>query len=384
MGCRSMRLSLAHTLLLSVVTTVLVVVEAPASQASGGLTLDRPRYAADSVVLRGKAPEGAQVRIIRRTADGWVPVASDRADSRGRYHVRVDRPQQWDWVVRASAGQHRSGPRRLDPAIAPVAPAPVDACGAQPEKADGTTWKCTFVDGFDGIDVDPTKWWVQETAISGVTNGPDGCIRKEPWTIGVGGGHLRLTAARTTPTFTCKSPFGPFVTDKATAALTTKGRFNQAFGRFAFRAKMPTTREPGAHSAIWLYPDQHTYGRWPKSGEIDVAEWYSARPEHAYPSVHYADGNTDVHSGWDGVFADASQFHNYVLEWTPTEMKFFYDGVLVFEHAWRPLAPLTGSQPFDKPFNIVLNQTWGHLWNAPTAATPKRVTMTVDWVRVWK
>ncbi len=166
--------------------------------------------------------------------------------------------------------------------------------------------------------------------------------------------------------------------------MTTKGRFNQAFGRFAFRAKMPETRVPGAHSALWLYPDQHTYGRWPMSGEIDVAEWYSARPKHAYPSVHYVDGKDDVHSGWDGEFTDVSRWHNYVLEWTPREMKFFYDGILVFEHAWKPLAPLTNPQPFDQPFNVVLNQTWGHLWNSPVAETPPRVTMAVDWVRVWK
>jgi hypothetical protein len=45
---------------------------------------------------------------------------------------------------------------------------------------------------------------------------------------------------------------------------------------------------------------------------------------------------------------------------------------------------LVGSQPFDQPFNVVLTQAWGGLWNAPTALTPNRVTMTVDRVRVWK
>jgi hypothetical protein len=43
-----------------------------------------------------------------------------------------------------------------------------------------------------------------------------------------------------------------------------------------------------------------------------------------------------------------------------------------------------GTQPFDQPFNVVVTQAWGGLWNAPTSATPDRVTTTVDWVRVWK
>ncbi len=65
-------------------------------------------------------------------------------------------------------------------------------------------------------------------------------------------------------------------------------------------------------------------------------------------------------------------------------MRFYYDGELTYEHRGAALAPLVGSQPFDQPFNVVLTQAWGGLWNAITAETPKRVTMVVDRVRVWK
>ena len=51
---------------------------------------------------------------------------------------------------------------------------------------------------------------------------------------------------------------------------------------------MPGTNVQGAHSALWLYPNSNLYGAWPNSGEIDVGEWYSAIPDHVYPSVHYA------------------------------------------------------------------------------------------------
>jgi len=404
-----MRFRAAFVMLVCAVMMSLVVIDAPASHAGRRVTLDRPRTTPDTVVLRGSAPVGTKVRIVRRSEDGWVRVKADRASRSGRYRVQVARPEGRAWVVRAISSGARSGTRRIAPASAPVVPPPVvpppvvpppvvpppvvpppvdpppvDACGEQPAKVDGTWWDCTFVDEFDGAALDSTKWLAQETSFSGITNGPEGCFRNEPWTIAVDQGALRLSAQRTAAPFTCDSPLGSFSTDKVTAAISTKGRFNQAYGRFAFRAKMPSTRVPGAHSALWLYPDKHTYGRWPLSGEIDVAEWYSALPEQVFPSLHYADGDNDTATSWNGVIADVSEFHTYVVEWTPTEMRFFYDDQLVFEHVWTPLAPLTGSQPFDKPFNVVLNQTWGQLWNAPTAETPDRVTMTVDWVRVWK
>lgn len=265
-----------------------------------------------------------------------------------------------------------------------VVPTPPDACGERMKKDDGTLWECSFIDEFNGSTVDSTKWRAQDTSLSGMSNGPDGCFVPDPSLMTVQNGTVELSAELAAEPFTCRSPFGDFTTRKKASTLTTWGKFSQAYGRFAFRAKMPETRLPGSHSTLWLYPQGHPYGAWPRSGEVDVAEWFSARPQQVYPSVHYLDGNKNVHTGKDGVISDVSTYHTYVVEWTPTTMQFFFDGSLVFEHSWTPLAPLSGSQPFDKPFTVVLTQAWGQLWNAPVAGTPDRHTMTVDWVRVWK
>ena len=368
------------------VATVAVVVVAPPSDAGRRVTLDRPRVKTDTVVLHGKAPARARVRIVRRTDDGWVRVATDRAGRLGHYRVRVARPARAEWRIRAVSRGVRSTRRTVTPArtatSSPTAPTP-DACGVRPQKADGSWWECTFVDEFAGDAVDPTKWVAQETSISGMTNGT-ACYVDSPSTLSVTGGALRLSAVKLAESFKCESPFGSFATNRAAAAVTTKGRFSQAYGRFEVRARMAETRAPGAHSAFWLFPDARKYGAWPLSGEIDVAEWYSALPRRVFPSVHYVDGDRNVHTGQDGVVADASAYHTYAVEWTPKRMRFYYDGLLTFEHSWTALAPLLGSQPFDQPFNVVLTQAWGGLWNAPTAETPDTVTMVVDWVRVWK
>ena len=260
---------------------------------------------------------------------------------------------------------------------------PRDACGVLRPKADGGFWDCTFVDHFEGTELDPTRWLASETRLSGVTNGSEGCYVKSDKTVKVSGGKLYLTARRRAP-FTCQSPLGDFTTTRSAAGVTTRGRFSQAYGRFAFRARMPKTQVPGAHSTMWLYPKTHTYGLWPLSGEVDVAEWYSALPGQVFPSLHYADGGNNIATGQDGLIADMSRYHTYVVEWTPTTMRFYYDGVFTFEHSWTALGPLVGSQPFDQAFNVVMTQAWGGKWNAPTVDTPKAVTMAVAWVKVWK
>lgn len=268
-------------------------------------------------------------------------------------------------------------------ASAPLVDGP-DDCGRRLRKADGGWWECSFVDSFDGTELDATKWTAGETAVSGVTNGGASCYLRKPWTIAVDSGVLRLSAKRTLDEFLCRNPLGDFRTRLAAATVSTRGKFSQAYGRFAFRARIPEVAVPGAHAAMWLYPVRNTYGAWPQSGEIDVAEWFSALPDQVYPSLHYVDGDRNVHTGDKTAFVGTDQFHTYAVEWTPTTMRFYYDDVLTYEHSWSPLAPLAGSQPFDQPFNIVLTQAWGGLWNAATADTPGRFTMLVDWVKAWR
>jgi len=396
-----MRFRVCFALLACLICGFVAVLDPPSSAAASRVTLDRPRTTSTTVVLRGSAPRGATVRVVRRTTDGWVRIARDRVNRRGRYRAEIDRPAQ-SWVVRAVSRGVWSGKRTV-PAAPPVEPPPVepppvepppvepppvepppDACGARLHKAGGSLWECTFVDNFGGTALDRDKWLAADTAFSGITNGEKGCFVDEPWSIAVSDGTLRLSAVHTVAPFTCDSPFGGFATDRAAAAVTTKGRFAQTLGRFEFRAKMPDTRVRGVHSTLWLYPDKHLYGLWPLSGEVDVAEWFSAHPDQVYPSLHYVGLLSDVHTGHDGIIPDVSRFHTYAVEWTEREMRFYYDDVLVFTHTFSALSPLIGSQPFDKPFNTVLTQAWGGVWNSPVDATVDRATMTVDWVRVWK
>lgn len=397
-------------MLACVAAVTLAVAVMPASQAGSAVTLNQPRVKGDDVVLTGHAAPRAKVTLTRRTASGWKRVTTTRATRTGWYRTKVGQPKK-DWQMSAVAGGNRSevqtvpadtptptptptdptptptptDPTPTDPTTTPTTP-PVqtDACGARPVKDDGSLWSCTFHDDFDGTTLDTNTWLVQETAYSGMTTGAHACYLNQPDTIAVADGALQLSAHRNLAPFTCKSPYGDFTTTETAATVATRNSFTQTYGRFEFRAKFPDIAgTPGAHSALWMYPRRMTYGAWPASGEIDVAEWFSALPDNAYPSVHYQGEQPPQSTGLECAVADAgTRFHTYGVEWTPTVMKFFYDGTLCWEHAWTA-SGMTGSQPFDQPFYLVLTQAFGALWNAPTAQTPNDITMDVDWARAW-
>src|SRR3569833_2346869 len=73
-----------------------------------------------------------------------------------------------------------------------VSAAATDACGAQPLKADGTPWSCTFDDEFSGTALDRTRWVPQAVFGTGGVTGR-ACYLDSPSTIAVANGSLNLT-----------------------------------------------------------------------------------------------------------------------------------------------------------------------------------------------
>lgn len=251
-------------------------------------------------------------------------------------------------------------------------------------KSDGSAWKCTFADEFSGTSLDSKRWTPQQTSISGTHVGPE-CLVNSRDNVSVANGVLSLTARKVATPFTCNSPYGNYTTQYTSGGVTTYGKFSQAFGRFEFRAKFPAATVPGLQSALWLYPEKAVYGKWPASGEIDVAEVYSLYPDRQIPYVHYlqADPADTSVTNWYCKL-DVSQFHTYVAEWTLTKIKITNDGTTCLEHTINPAAPLVAPAPFDQPFNVILTQVLGVNTNAfDPATTPLPATTQVDWVRVW-
>jgi beta-glucanase (GH16 family) len=178
--------------------------------------------------------------------------------------------------------------------------------------------------------------------------------------------------------------------------VSTHGRFDQTYGRFAIRARFPAVRVPGLQTSLWLYPDDprsgtRVPGRTP--GEIDIAEEYSLLSTVAVPTFHYVFDRTttdpathiNVSTAGNCAIGNLAAFHVYLLDWTPTTLRVSFDGRTCLVDHYRAEAPFTGSEPFDKPFDIELTQALGITTNAFTpGVTPLPATTSIDWVRVWK
>lgn len=177
------------------------------------------------------------------------------------------------------------------------------------------------------------------------------------------------------------------------ARLNTKVSASIKYGKIEIRAKMP--RGDWLWPALWLLPVNDTYGGWPASGEIDIAE---SRGN----GVHYAEGGYDQISStlhWgpsstiDGYLQTFksytrrigmfdSTYHTFGLEWSDKYIKTYvdrrlqqvfyhkfnkpfwqigkfqttYDNGTYIQNPWPANNPIA---PFDQEFFLILNVAVG-------------------------
>lgn len=263
-------------------------------------------------------------------------------------------------------------------------PAGGDACGPAISKADGSRWECSFVDEFEGTTLDPDKWTTQDTAVTGFKSELT-CYRGAD-NVTVRAGTLLLAAENEGALLNCDNAYGAFRTPYSGGAVTTRGHFSQAYGRFEVRAQWPSTRLPGLHGAIWMFPLEPTYGPWPASGEIDIAEWWSNAPSAVLPSLHFNGRVPARDTGWGCQVADASEWHVYAAEWEPSEVRFSIDGETCFTTTWTPTPPQVAPQPFDQPFSLILLMGVGPATgpNRVSATTELPATLVIDYAKAWR
>lgn len=275
--------------------------------------------------------------------------------------------------------------------------APGKPCGPELVRPNGKPWRCTFADNFDGTTLDKRNWLVLASYWTGL-GGPDDCYFDDGANIRVGHGQLRLITRRLPKPRACAQASGGRASYSG-AMINTLHRFSQEQGRFEFRARFPQTKvegrvSPGVQGSLWMWPvDDRKYGRWPSSGEIDIAEFYSAFPDRIIPFLHY-DLETDqkllgrlpvqpVETNNECRFAAPDgDFHTYTLVWSKRMMHIYYDGATCLKTPW--LAQQGGRAPFDQPFILAIGFGTGKYDNSVTDQTPMPVHLDVDYVRVWE
>jgi beta-glucanase (GH16 family) len=242
----------------------------------------------------------------------------------------------------------------------------------------GGSWVCTFGDDFNGTALKTENWQAMNTAATGFSQAGE-CYVNDPSHIAVGGGMLAITATKLPSPQAC----GPITSQYQTGMVFTKDRFAQTYGRFQARVKFPSGT--GVQSAFWMWPEDMFYGK--HSGEIDIAEAYGDYPDLVSPHIHVIDDlGVKQSPGINCKVAGASGgFHKYTLVWLPELLKFRYDGRTCMALVGPNLGlPLSASDPFNKPFFMLLQLALGYGPNAPTPSSAFPAKLLVDYVRAWR
>jgi beta-glucanase (GH16 family) len=225
----------------------------------------------------------------------------------------------------------------------------------------------TFHDEFDGTKVDSSKWNIISRNIYyvGVLNAHN------PDMVSVENGYLKIDL-KPTPYLSMNYSGGE---------IDTRDKFNQQYGYFEARIKMPGGG--GVHPAWWLWPQSD---RWPP--EIDIVEIKGNEPTRAYMTVHWSeDGIVRAHPeqvDFNGDhFAETAyegpdftqDFHVFGVEWSPDALIWYIDGVE--RHRTTEHVP---TEPFMLIIDLALDKYGGPL----DASSLLPASMLVDYVRVYR
>lgn len=222
--------------------------------------------------------------------------------------------------------------------------------------ADGT-WELAFQDDFDGTRLDPEVWQSQA--------GPSGHILSSRWpeNVEVKDGLLRLLTKQ----------------EERAGQQWTSGNVwtKPQFGPGYYEARYRYGAAAGLNNAFWLWK----VVPWKTGGltEIDINEGHY--PNEINTNIHYHRDHRGAHHfgnakafTYDGLDL-AKEFHTYGLQWTPSELIFYFDD--------QPIRTL--------PHNIFVGEGMQVMFSSAVAKFAGAVTdaldgtaMEVDWVKVYR
>jgi beta-glucanase (GH16 family) len=264
-------------------------------------------------------------------------------------------------------------------ATALIAPA---ALAAPPALTDQTqVWQQTFGDEFNGVALDPTKW---TTCYWWISNG--GCTNSSnaeqqwytPSNVIESDGTLKLRAQKETTLApdgkTYDYTSGMISSGRDTSLLSTPPRFEFKYGYMEMRAKLPAGT--GLWPAFWTLPSSQG---WPP--EIDAMEGRGDRPTDVNVGVYNktSTGATVHGSVWVTGLADyTADFHTFAVDWEPTYLDYYIDGVLRIRVTDTTRIPT-------EPMYVLANLAVGGNWpGSPDASTPFPSDLQIDWIHVFE
>jgi hypothetical protein len=136
----------------------------------------------------------------------------------------------------------------------------------------------------------------------------------------------------------------------------------QKYGRWEGRVRAPASDE-SYNALLLLWPDAENF---PVGGEIDFMEMTDHTRQSTELFLHYGADNSQVHGE---VEIDATQWHNWAVEWTPDKITAYMDGEEWWSTTDQSLFP-------PGPMHLCIQLDW-----FPKGGDVQESQMHVDWVK---
>ena len=170
------------------------------------------------------------------------------------------------------------------------------------------------------------------------------------------------------------------------ARLKTKNLFDQKYGRFEARIKLPLGK--GLWPAFWMLGSNIDQVGWPKCGEIDIMEYLGNSPTQILGTLHGpqfsgAESISKTYTLPNSRFDN--EFHVFGVEWSENYINWYVDDVLYNQITRKQIESEGGEWVFDNSFFMILNMAvGGNLPGSPNSSTTFPQRMLVDYVRVYQ
>lgn len=170
--------------------------------------------------------------------------------------------------------------------------------------------------------------------------------------------------------------------------ITTAGLYSWKYGYFEAEIKLPSGNG-GIWPAFWMMSENGVYGKWPRSGEIDILEYSpSTFGNDVYGTIHYGTGIVDNENHfWKNLIRTQldsvdKKFHKYGLLWTEDKIEFFYDRKSLGS-VWERQGKSNVEWPYNQDFHIILNLAMGGTLGGKIPDDMSIAQMNVNYVRVY-
>lgn len=232
-----------------------------------------------------------------------------------------------------------------------------------------------FADEFSGLSLDKNKWstclWWGCTGAQGQTN-----VRHTAANVSVGSGTLALSARQTAGSDASGSydyTLGEIQSGRTSSDLSRPPKFSMLYGFAEARIRVAGTY--GFESGLWM---SSADGSWPP--ELDIAEILGKSSNMVNMAFHWRDASATNNQDYTQYVGPdfAGGWHTFGVDWEPTYIKWYVDGVARKTYTDSNTIPQTA-------MDIRANLDVGGPWiSDPDSTTSWPGQFDIDYIRAWR